>query len=152
MLLPSGKGVLVENPDRVNEAKFLDLALTEFPSLGEEFAEADGLFHLQMAAFSYLAQAAIERNDLATLKRCYSLLEEVMKSATFEVENAVYVSFLENLDFENSTCGAEARNLLPLILSKTLVGLEAHWQQIGEWHMQAQDIQQRAREEKVCKK
>lgn len=152
MLLPNGKGVLVENPDRMNEAKFLALALAEFPSLGEEFAEEEGSLHLQMAAFSHLAQAAIERNDLATLKLCYSLLEEAVKSATLDVENAIYVSFLENLDFEGSPYGAEAKRLLPPLLSKMLAELEAHWQQIGEWHIQAQDNQQRVREEKALKK
>ncbi len=152
MLLPNGKGILVENPDRVNEAKFLELALAEFPSLGAEFTEEEGLIHLQMAAFSHFAQAAIERNDIATLKRCYSLLEEVVKNSTFEVENAIYVSFLENLDFESSPYGTEAKRLLPALFSTMLVELEAHWQQLGEWHIQAQDNQKRAREEKARKK
>lgn len=152
MLLPNGKGVLVENPDRVNEAKFLELALAEFPSLGEEFAEVEGLFHFQMAAFSRLAKVAINRNDLVTLKRCYALLEEVAKSATFGVKNAIHVSFLENIDFESSPYGAEAKRLLPPLLSKMLAELEAHWQQIGKWHIQAQDNQQRVREEKARKK
>ncbi|MDQ3754302.1 MAG: hypothetical protein M3371_06170 [Acidobacteriota bacterium] len=141
-----------ENPDRINEAKFLELALAEFPSLAEEFAEEEGLFHLQVAALSRFTQAAIERNDRATLQRCYSLLEEMVKSATFEVQNAIYVSFLENLNFETSSFGAEARRLLPPALSKMLVELEEHWQQIGEWQVQAQDNQQRAREEKARKR
>lgn len=152
MLLPNGKGVLVENPIRINETEFLELVLVEFPSLSEDFAEDEGLFHLQMAAFSGLAQTAIEHNDSATLKRCYSFLEEVVKSATFELENAIYVSFLENLNFESSAYGVEARRMLPPLLSRMLVELEAHWQQIGEWHSQAQDNQQQARKEKASNK
>lgn len=147
MLLPNGKGVLVENPDRVNEARFIELALAEFPNLADEFAEEEGLFHLQMAAVSHIAQAAIERNDIVTLKRCYSLLEEAAKSATDEVQNAIYVSFLENLTFDNSNYGAEAKRLMPSILSEMLIELEEHWQKIGEWQVRAQDSQQRAREE-----
>ncbi len=69
-----------------------------------------------------------------------------------QVENAIYVSFLENLDFESSPFGAEARRLLSPTLSKMLVELEEHWQQIGEWQVQAQDNQQRAREEKARKR
>jgi hypothetical protein len=149
MLLPDGKGVLVENSRRVNEARFLELALVEFPSLGAEFAEDEGLVHLQMAALSRLTQESIGRNDFATISRCYSLLEEIVKSATFEVENAIYVSFLENLDFEIPSSGAEARRLLPPLLSNMLVELEEHLQQIGQWQEQAQDNQQRMREEKV---
>ncbi len=66
-------GVLAENPDYVDETKFLALALAEFPSLADEFAENEGLFHVQMGIFSRIARAAIERGDFTTLKRCYNL-------------------------------------------------------------------------------
>jgi hypothetical protein len=70
MELPDGKGVFVENPNRSAQAKFVQLVLAEFPQLHEEFAEAEGLLHLEMGTFSRFAQNAIERNDLDTLKRC----------------------------------------------------------------------------------
>ena len=148
MQLPDGKGVLVENPERLDELKFVGLVLGEFPQLTEEFAEEEGLLHLQTAAFSRFAQAAIDGGDLDTLRRCYDLLAEVMKSCTFEVENAIYVSFLENLDFEGPPGGAEARRLLPPTLAQALAELEAHWQRFGEWQAEAQDARQRAREER----
>src|SRR3712207_3074730 len=107
MLLPDGKGVLVENPERIDEAKFVALVLGEFPQLKEEFEEAAGLLHLQTAALSRFAQAAMESGDLGTLKRCYDLLAEAMKRCSFEVENAIYVSFLEHLDFDSRAGGAE---------------------------------------------
>jgi hypothetical protein len=151
MQLPDGKGVLVENPARLDEAKFVGLILGEFPQLKEEFEEEAGLLHLQTAAFSRFAQAAIGSGDLGTLKRCYDLLAESMKRCTCEVENAIYVSFLENLDFESPPGGAEARRLLPPALAEALVELEAHWRRIGEWQVEAQDNQQRAREEKARK-
>ena len=136
----------------MDKDKFVQLALAEFPQLNEELAEEDVLLHLQMAAFSRLAQAAIERNDPDTLVKCYGFLAEVMKSATPDVENAIYVSFLENLDFESSPDGAEAKRLLPPELQKALAELNEHWENIGEWQVEAQDNQQRAREEKARKK
>ncbi len=129
----------VENQNRIDEAKFLSLAVAEFPKLANEFAEEDGLFHVQMAAFSHLAQEAIERGDFATLKRCYKLADETMKNATPNVENAIYVSFLENLDFEDSPHGATAERLLPPKLSEMLAELNEHWRQIGEWQVKQQE-------------
>jgi hypothetical protein len=152
MELPDRKGVWVENPDRLDKDKFVQLALAEFPQLREEFAEVDGLLHLQMAALSRLAQTAIDRNDLDLLVRCYVFLAEVLKSATSDVENAIYVSFLENLDFESSPYGAEAKRLLPLALQKALVELDEHWENMRKWKVGAQDNQQRTREERARKK
>jgi hypothetical protein len=151
MELPDRKGVWVENPERLDKDKFVQLALAEFPQLREEFAEEDGLLHLQMAALSRFAQAAIDSNDLDVLVRCYGLLAEVMKTATSDVENAIYVSFLENLDFESSSYGAEAKHLLPPVLQKALAELNEHWENIGKWQVESQDNQQRAREERARK-
>jgi hypothetical protein len=152
MELPDRRGVWVENPDRLNKEKFVQLALAEFPQLRKEFAEADGLLHLQMAALSRFAQATIDRNDLDVLVRCYRFLAEVMKSATSDVENAIYVSFLENLDFESSPYGAEAGRLLPPVLQKALAELNEHWENVGKWQVESQDNQQRARGERARKK
>ncbi len=132
MLLEDEKGVLVESPDRTDEAKFLALALAEFPDLRDDFAEYEGLLHPQMAAFSRVAENAIERGDFAALKRCYKIVDDTMKSASPSVENAVYVSFLEHLEFDSSPFGAEAKRLLPPKLSEMLVELEEHFQMLLE--------------------
>ena len=141
MLSADEKGVLVENPDRVDEAKFLALALAEFPNLADEFAEDEDLFHVQMGTFSRVAKEAIERGDYATLKRCYKIADDAMKNATPSVENAVYVSFLEHLYFEGSPYGVEAKRLLPLKLSQMLVELEEHFQMLWE-AQQAQSVEE----------
>jgi hypothetical protein len=147
MQLPDGKGVLLENPNRIAQAKFVQLVLAEFPQLHEEFAEQEGLLHLEMATFSRFAQQTIEQNDLDTLKRCYSLLAEIMKSGPSEVENAIHVSFLEHLNFESSPYGAEARRLLPPVLMKALDEVNELWERVAQRQVEAQDEQQRARDE-----
>jgi hypothetical protein len=136
----------------LNKDKFVELALADFPQLRDEFAEQDGLFHLQMAAFSRFAQAAIDRNDLDILIKCYGLLAEVMKSATSDVENAIYVSFLENLDFASSPHGPRSKRLLPPVLQKALAELDEHCGKVGKWQVETQDNRQREREEKARKK
>jgi hypothetical protein len=147
MQLPDGKGVLVENPNRLAQAKFVQLVLAEFPQLQEEIAEAEGLLHLEMGIFSRFAQNAIDHNALDTLKRCYGLLAGIMTTAPSEVENAIYVSFVEHLNFESSSYGSEARRLLPPVLKKALDEVEEHWERIGQWQVEAQDKQQQARDE-----
>src|SRR4029453_1016487 len=148
----SDRKAWVENPERLNQNKFIQLALAEFPQLREEFAEENGLLHLQMAGVSRFAQAAIDRNDLDSFVRCYGFLAGVMKSATSDVVNAIYVSFLENLDFESSLYGAEAKRLLPPILQEALAELNEHWENNGKWQVESQDNQQRVRKERARKK
>jgi hypothetical protein len=152
MQLPDRRGVLVENPNRLAQAKFVQLVLAEFPKLHEEFAEAEGLLHLEMGTFSRFAQNAIDHNDLDTLKRCYGLLAGIMKTAApSQVENAIYVSFLEHLNFERSPYGSAARRLLPPVLKKALDEVEEHWERIGQRQVEAQDKQQRGRDEEAKK-
>ena len=152
MQLPDGKGVVLENPNSLAQAKFVQLVLAEFPQLHEEFAEAEGLLHLEMATFSRFAQKAIEHNELDTLTRCYALIAGIMETAPSEVENAIYVSFLEHLDFESSPAGAEARRLLPPVLKKALDDVNEHWGRIGQRQVEAQDHEQRVRDEVARKK
>jgi len=145
MQLPDGKGVLLENPNRLAQAKFVQLVLAEFPQLHEEFAEAEGLLHLEMASFSRLAQKAIDHQDNDALMRCYELLARTMTNAPSEVDNAIRFSFLEHLNFESSSYGSEARRLLPPVLSKALDEVNEVWERIGQKQVEAQDEQQRAR-------
>ena len=152
MELPDRKGVLVKNSNRLAQAKFVRLVLAEFPQLRKEFAEAEGLLHLEMGAFSRFAQNAIDRNDLDTLKRCYALLAGIMTTAPSDLENAIYVSFMEHLSFESSPYGSEARRLLPPVLKKALDEVEEHWERIGHSQVEAQDKQQRARDEEAKKR
>ena len=151
MQLPDGKGVLVENPNRLAQAKFVQLVLAAFPQLHEEFAEAEGLLHLEMGTFSRFAQKAIDHNDLDTLKRCYGLLAGIMETAPSEVDNAIHVSFLEHLNFERSPNGVEARRLLPPVLMKALDEVNEQWERIGQRQVEARDKQQRARDEEAKK-
>ena len=149
MQLPDGKGVLVENPNRLAQAEFVQLVLAEFPQLHEELAEAGGLLHLEMAALSRLAQKAIDHNDGDTLMRCYELLARTMITAPSEVDNAIRVSFLEHLNFESLPFGPEARRLLPPVLRKALDEVNELWERVGQRQVEAQDEQQRTRDEEA---
>ena len=140
MLLTGENSVPIENPDGADEENFRALALAEFPNLAEDFAEYEDLLHLQMAAFSRVAEEAVELGDFATVERCYRLLEETLKTAKFNLRNAIYVSFLEHINFETPN-GTKARQLLPRILSEMLVELEEHLQMLYEHQLKRQDAE-----------
>ena len=58
---------------------------------------------------------------------------------------------LENLEFASSPYDESATRLLPPSLEKMLSELEDHFQKLYEWQVEAQDNQQRARDEKKHK-
>jgi hypothetical protein len=82
------------------QADFVRLALAEFPSLQEEFAETDGLLHLQMHAFTRLMQRARGTADWSTYKRGVRVAAELWGRPDKNLLNALNVSFLEHLDFD----------------------------------------------------
>jgi hypothetical protein len=93
------------------QASFVRLSLQEFPELREEFAEAYGLLHLQMHAFTQHMQRAKGAGDWMTYKRGVRLAHELWRRPDERLLGALKVSFLEHLDFDGPR-GAEAWNCL----------------------------------------
>ena len=61
------------------------------------------------------------------MKRHFRFIDEVFRDAAPDVENAVYVSYLENLRFEKRKAAlTKARDLLPARLGRALVELEEY--------------------------
>ncbi len=118
--------------DKIDKDRFVEIVLAEFPQLGEEFVENEDLLHLQMAAFSHLAKNAIDTNETETLLKCYEIAGKILEKADSDVENAIYVSFLEHLEFDNSAYRVKAKKLLPPILRKASEELEEHFKKLAE--------------------
>ncbi len=81
------------------QADFVSMALAEFPRLGPDFEEDEGLLHLQMHSFTRLAQTARQQGDWATYRRCIRLADRLWARPDPHLLNALNVSFLEHLDF-----------------------------------------------------
>ncbi len=81
----------------------------EFPTLSSELHDEiwDGLLHLQISVFSRFAQAAIDAGDRLLFKRICGLFLELFKNGSAELVNALNVSFLEHLNFDD---GKELRH------------------------------------------
>ena len=84
-------------------ADFARMALAEFgsdPDLREDFADYDGLPHVQMGAFARLMQRAQGAADWAAYERAAALADALWRGADDELRNALSVSLLEHLDFD----------------------------------------------------
>ena len=88
---------------------------------------SEGLLHLEMATFSRETQTAIDAQDNETMKRHFRFIDEVFRDAAPDVENAVNVSYLENLRFDGRKAGpTQAQGLLTPRLYQALVDLEEY--------------------------
>ena len=108
---------------------FQTLALNAFPELRDDFDEDWDLPHLQMAAFSRVAQKAKDAGDWETYARCVGIADRLFSKADTELRNMLYVSFLEHLEFQGPR-GKKAWDILPLRLRDAWEELEQHWEQI----------------------
>jgi hypothetical protein len=101
-------------------ADFARLALAAFPQLREPFENDAERPHMQMHAFTRIAQRAKGEADWDTYQRCMQLADLLWRRPDDGLYNELNVSFLEHLGFDGAR-GAEAwRFLTP--------ELQAGWQ------------------------
>ena len=77
---------------------------SEFPELTSELHDEtwEGMLHLQISVFSQLAQHTIDEGDRLSFKRICELFLELFRNGSDELVNALNVSFLEHLNFEDA--------------------------------------------------
>lgn len=105
----------------------VDALVAEFPDMKHDLLDEtwSGLLHPQMGCFARYAQDAIDGGDRGTVRRCFELAEHFLREGNADVQNAVAVSFLEHLNFEDrERARAWARDLLPLLLRQELEEIE----------------------------
>ena len=82
---------------KIDSQEFGELLLAEFPELREEISEYEGLDHLKMMEFALFTERACNREDLKTVERCLRLADRLLRDGDSQINNAVYVSYLETL-------------------------------------------------------
>ena len=84
--------------------KAIETIEREFPENRAELHDEtwDGLLHLQISVFSRLAQASIDSGDRTIFKKVCDLFLEFFQNGEDALINALNVSFLEHLSFEDS--------------------------------------------------
>jgi hypothetical protein len=102
----------------VDTVEFRSLVTREFPQLRQELEYwEDDLSHLQMGEFLKFTQEAIEARSFDVVRKTFEIATTALKSGDAALLNAIYVSFLEQLDFR-SDAGKEALLLMPPELKK----------------------------------
>lgn len=102
----------------MDTAEFRGLVTREFPQLREELEYwEDDLPHLQMGEFLSFTQEAIEARSFDVVRKSFEIATTALKSGDAALLNAIYVAFLEQLDFR-SEAGKEAMLLMPAELKK----------------------------------
>ena len=90
----------------------------EFPQLRKELEDwEDDLWHLQMGEFLNFTQEAIEARSFDVVRKSFEIATTALKGGDDALLNAIYVAFLEQLDF-HSDAEKEASLLMPAELKK----------------------------------
>jgi hypothetical protein len=101
----------------MDENAFEKLVLSEFPTLREDFEEWAGLHHLQVSEFLSFTQAAIEARSFDVVSKCFRIANTALIEGNDRLRNAIYVSYLECLDFRTEA-GKQAAQLMPTELGR----------------------------------
>lgn len=114
--------------ERIDHQRFIELLTARFPEIAAAIDDCRrGLLHPEMATLAEATQAAIDNQDRATVVRHFQFVDELFRDAASDVENAINVSYLENLRFEGRKAApTKARDLLTPRLRPALIELEEY--------------------------
>jgi len=117
----------------IDHAAFERLLISFLPDVAAEIDDEDrSLLHMEMSALARASCRAIENGDENSIRRHFEFIDSVLSNAAPDVENAVHVSYLENVFLgEKRAAFLRARSSLPGCLSAALSDLEAHWRLIS---------------------
>ncbi len=102
---------------------------SRFPDLADDLHDkiADGLLHIQIGAFSKLAHYAIDSGDEVSWDQITDTFMRLWENCTPDVENALNVSFLEQLNFDNAKITRSwAYDKMPDVMRKAFDEMEAY--------------------------
>ena len=101
---------------------------SEFPELQADLQEDGirGLVHLEMGTFAEFVQRAKGRADWDVYGRALRLADRLLREGEPALENAVHVSFLEQIDF-NGPRGQDAWRLLSPELQRAWRRINDGW-------------------------
>jgi hypothetical protein len=118
------------------QRRFEELLANRFPEISGQISEVErGLLHLEMATFARATCAAIDRGDFNEVAVHLAFIDELFRDAAPDLENAIYVSYLEDVFLGR---GEERYRAIQATLSDplqaVLVDLEGHWKKIAEFN------------------
>ena len=80
---------------------FLNELKSPFPQLTEKVNGSWGLLHVEMHWFSSFTQLQIDEGNSENVTKCFALANKCLQFGNHKMVNAIYVSFLEHLNFKD---------------------------------------------------
>ena len=118
------------------QRRFEQLLANRFPEIAGQISEFErGLLHLEMGAFARATCLAIDRGDFNEVAVHLAFIDELFGDAPPDLENAIYVSYLENVFLgRDDERYRSVRSTLSDRLQTALGDLEADWKKIAEFN------------------
>lgn len=129
----SDMGDLVPSEGIDGHSQFERLLELRFPAIAAEVSDCErGLLHCEMAVFARSTCAAIESGDFEQAQAHLDFVDELFECAEPDLENAIYVSYLETVFLGSETERyIAARRMLSDRLRIALGELEDYWRGIA---------------------
>ena len=118
----------------VDDKCFRELLIVFFPEIETDIEDDEVILHMEMSALERLANQYIKSGNFTGLNRTYDFIGDLarhQKDVHPDVINAMNVSFLEGLDFENENNGEKAKELMPRVLLQMWDAQYEHNKKIG---------------------
>lgn len=113
----------------IGHREFIEMLAAEFPDVAGEIREEDGLLHLEVAAFRRATERAMDTGRLWTAERHFRFAERARREAAPDVENALGVSYVEDLAL--GECTPEryraVKERMPAAMREEMAGIHRSW-------------------------
>jgi hypothetical protein len=120
-----------KKPESINRARFLQLLNATFPEVTQAVDECcKGILHFEMGVFATITEAALDQKRFRRVDEYFRFVEAVWERATPAVQNAIHVSYIEDLALGKFN-GNRYRGLkrLPDVLREILLQIDRD----GRW-------------------
>jgi hypothetical protein len=117
--LPDKHGVLLEMYD---ERAFSSDAIRELPELAAELSVEENLLHVQVGILGNAVRREVRQGDILMAPRILTFLEQALSRprAISEIANAVFTSFVELEELQQTDVGRGLLRLMPPALMSIL--------------------------------
>ena len=88
---------------KISQDEFLETLAKQFPEVKNDIQDEDdnGLIHLQIATFARYTNECINNKRFDVVRKIFDFFEKTIEKIDPKTENAMYVSFLEHIEFND---------------------------------------------------
>ena len=117
------------NERKLDRDAFLKLLAEQFPEVSATIDDiADGLLHLEVAAFRRCVETAADSGRLWDVERYLRFVDDILPQADDALDNALGVSFIEDFALDCTDARRDAvRDRAPKRIRNMMVTINPRW-------------------------